>query len=131
MDLPVGPWPSGCRPEPLSAGAGAPTGTSTPPPGPSPTPNPPKSSSPRCEPPSTPTPRIGPVIVRWNTQSMYTAASTMPNVATVAQAGYTVKVPINTRNSEMNELVPGIAIVANDAIRNIPPRIGATFQTPP
>ena len=55
----------------------------------------------------------------------------MPMVAMTAQAGYRVKVPISTRNSEMNELVPGIAMVASDAIRNKPPRIGATFQTPP
>ena len=55
----------------------------------------------------------------------------MPTVASTAQAGCRLNVPISTRNSEMNELVPGIAMVASAATRNIPPRIGATFQTPP
>src|ERR1035437_3854359 len=72
-----------------------------------------------------------PMKVRWNAQSMYTAARMTPTAPTMAHGRRETKVPRSDRNSPMNPENPGSPIPANMATRNNPVKIGAGRQIPP
>ena len=74
---------------------------------------------------------VGPVIVRWYIMRMYSAASTMPNIASAAATWYRENVPTRTRNSLTNVASPGIARPLRPASSRNPDKIGAGFCRPP
>ncbi|MNC95947.1 hypothetical protein D3C83_131870 [compost metagenome] len=55
----------------------------------------------------------------------------MPTVASTVYTGRVSNEPMSTRNSLMNELVPGSDRVLSPAISSVPASSGVTFAMPP
>ena len=70
-------------------------------------------------------------MVRWYMIRMYSAASTMPSVASTAAGTERVNVPASTMNSLTNGASPGSDRLDRPASRRMPDSTGATFCTPP